>query len=363
MHEHERIGKFLPLMKSLYASARNTLGFKPHVKIVILSDEQNMNNPLGKTAHYSPADHKIGLYTQGRHIKDVLRSFAHELVHHSQNCRGEFDGGAPTVKGYAQNDDHLREMEREAYEQGNLIFRDWEDNLKEKGARPLFTSTVKYVPSPTSDVVGGGMLEEKKMKKKVNESHLRNIIRGVIQEMFNEDLNEDANLPGLDNAEANEAAEEEAEKAGGQVGAVYKGVSEGKKLPSAHAGTQKGDFRKTGPADVPAYEDDKEAVTEDSGEKEAWHDWKNEHADDDHIEQIKHHLRALEDDRDYEEHEAKYDHDKYEDEGYDRHDESIEGEKEVNESYFPNTQDIRSKARKQTYEGLISRWGYVKKEK
>ena len=85
--------------------------------------------------------------------------------------------------------------------------------------------------------------------------------------------------------------------------------------------------------------------------------------DSDHIEQIKHHLRALEDDRDYEEHEAKYDHDKYEDEGYDRHDESIEGEKEVNESYFPNTQDIRYKARKQTYEGLISRWGYVKKEK
>ena len=56
-------------------------------------------------------------------------------------------------------------------------------------------------------------------------------------------------------------------------------------------------------------------VTEDTGEDEAWHQWKNEHADDDHIKEIEHHLRALKGDRDYEEHGAEYDHDKYEDEG------------------------------------------------
>jgi len=59
------------------------------------------------------------------------------------------------------------------------------------------------------------------------------------------------------------------------------------------------------------------AVTEDSGEDEAWHQWKNEHADDDHIKEIEHHLKALRDDRDYEEHGAEHDHDKYEDEGMD----------------------------------------------
>ena len=56
-------------------------------------------------------------------------------------------------------------------------------------------------------------------------------------------------------------------------------------------------------------------LREDSGEDEAWHEWKNEHADDDHIKEIEHHLRALKDDRDYERHGAEYDHDKYEDEG------------------------------------------------
>ena len=33
-------------------------------------------------------------------------------------------------QGYAQNDDHLRNMEREAYEKGNMCFRDWEDGIK-----------------------------------------------------------------------------------------------------------------------------------------------------------------------------------------------------------------------------------------
>lgn len=62
-------------------------------------------------------------------------------------------------------------------------------------------------------------------------------------------------------------------------------------------------------------------LEEDSGADEAWHDWKNEHADDDHIREIEHHLRALKDDRDHDRHGAEYDHDKYEDEGYDHRDE------------------------------------------
>ena len=55
---------------------------------------------------------------------------------------------------------------------------------------------------------------------------------------------------------------------------------------------------------------------EDSGADEAWNQWKNEHADDDHIKEMEHHLRALKEDRDYERHGAEYDHDKDEDEDY-----------------------------------------------
>ena len=62
-------------------------------------------------------------------------------------------------------------------------------------------------------------------------------------------------------------------------------------------------------------EEETVTMAEDSGEDEAWHQWKNEHADDDHIKEIEHHLKALRGDRDYEEHGAEEDHDKYEDEG------------------------------------------------
>jgi hypothetical protein len=62
-----------------------------------------------------------------------MRSVAHEVVHHAQNCRGEFDNAFNVgEEGYAQSDNHLRNMEKEAYLLGNMLFRDWEDNLKKQ---------------------------------------------------------------------------------------------------------------------------------------------------------------------------------------------------------------------------------------
>jgi len=116
--------KFLPF-------AQQRMGFKVVPHIHFENDEANAQNPLGKTAYYEPARSSITIYTVGRHPKDIMRSISHELVHHAQNGRGEF-ANSMTVgeQGYAQNDDHLREMEREAYEKGNLCFRDWEDSIK-----------------------------------------------------------------------------------------------------------------------------------------------------------------------------------------------------------------------------------------
>ena len=85
---------------------------------------------LGKTAYYDPEAMEVALYVDGRHPKDVMRSLSHELVHHAQNCRGDFTSADSTSPGYAQEDPHLRKMEREAYTKGNLIFRDFEDLIK-----------------------------------------------------------------------------------------------------------------------------------------------------------------------------------------------------------------------------------------
>jgi len=116
------IDKFLPF-------AQKRLGFSKPPRLFIRSDNKNAKNPLGKTAFYNAEEYSITLYVVNRHPKDVLRSLSHELVHHTQNCRGDL-ADISTSPGYAQSDDHMRDMEREAYEVGNMCFRDWEDGIK-----------------------------------------------------------------------------------------------------------------------------------------------------------------------------------------------------------------------------------------
>jgi hypothetical protein len=105
----------------------------PMPKVVISSDSAYQTDPFGKTAYYNPHTKTVVLYTAGRHIKDVLRSFAHELIHHSQNITGMFDpSNIPSLNNprYAQEDPHLRMMEEDAYLRGKMSFRAWEDQYK-----------------------------------------------------------------------------------------------------------------------------------------------------------------------------------------------------------------------------------------
>ena len=107
------------------------LGFDKPVSIIFKSYGSNAAKILGKTAYYDPENLKIVLYVDDRHPKDILRSLSHELVHHAQNCRGEFDHGVELGDGYAQNDSHMRKQEAEAYLLGNgFLFRDYEDAIK-----------------------------------------------------------------------------------------------------------------------------------------------------------------------------------------------------------------------------------------
>ena len=62
--------------------------------------------------------------------KAAQEKFAHELIHHVQNLRGDLEMGDASSATYAQDDEHMRDMEKEAYLKGNLLFRDWEDFYK-----------------------------------------------------------------------------------------------------------------------------------------------------------------------------------------------------------------------------------------
>ena len=126
----EDLDSIQELLKSFLPFAKKRMGFNRPPTIFFQSDQANAQKLLGKTAQYEPATMNITLYITGRHPKDVLRSLSHELVHHGQNCRGEFGSVPDTAPGYAQKDNHLRGMEEEAYKVGNLCFRDWEDGVK-----------------------------------------------------------------------------------------------------------------------------------------------------------------------------------------------------------------------------------------
>ena len=119
-----------PLITQFVPFAKKRMGFHKPPRIFLRDDPQNAQDPLGKTAYYDPQQMSVTLYVSGRHPKDIMRSLSHELIHHTQNCNGQFDNSLEVGEGYAQNDSHLREMERQAYEQGNLCFRDWEDSIK-----------------------------------------------------------------------------------------------------------------------------------------------------------------------------------------------------------------------------------------
>jgi len=115
---------------NLCGFAQERLGFQQSPSVVFDGDNDNANKVLAKTGYYDPNTMEIHVFITGRHPKDILRSIAHELIHHDQNDKGILDKGGYTGQGYAQKNPHLRKMELQANDP--MLFRDWEDSLKEK---------------------------------------------------------------------------------------------------------------------------------------------------------------------------------------------------------------------------------------
>ena len=122
--------KFKQALMGIYKDGCKKFNIRTTPKVILRKDAENGALTLGRTAYYDPNDLTIVLYTSNRHPKDILRSFAHELIHHVQNERGDLHLGDASDPQYAQNNEHLRKMEKEAYLQGNLLMRDFEDNFK-----------------------------------------------------------------------------------------------------------------------------------------------------------------------------------------------------------------------------------------
>ena len=103
----------------------NEIGFEvnPMPKI-ILNDEPNAEDDLFiKTGYYDPNSEELVLFIDGRHIKDILRTFCHEMVHRNQHLRDAkaFENSVSALP--LAEDPVLKKIEGEAFLQGNYLFR------------------------------------------------------------------------------------------------------------------------------------------------------------------------------------------------------------------------------------------------
>ena len=121
---------FKGALKELYLDSKEKYDIQKAPKLILRQDQNNAKKLFGRTAYYTPSTQTIVLFITNRHPKDILRSYCHEMIHHVQNERGDLKLGDASSPTYAQDDDHMRKMEMEAYLKGNLLLRDFEDNFK-----------------------------------------------------------------------------------------------------------------------------------------------------------------------------------------------------------------------------------------
>ena len=128
-NEDQKIGfDYTPYMASILEyMVDEGMKITPLPEVKIRKDITESSNFFGKTAYYDPTNKEVVLYVEGRHPKDVMRSFVHEMIHHKQNLEGRL-GNIGTTN--TNEDDHLLEIEKEAYLEGNITFRNWEDSIK-----------------------------------------------------------------------------------------------------------------------------------------------------------------------------------------------------------------------------------------
>ena len=119
-----------PHVQGMYDYFDQKIGFQKPPVMVFDSDPSNQSKVLGKTAYYDPQALEVHVFVDGRHPKDMLRSIAHELIHHQQNLEGRLNVGGYMGEGYYLKNEEMKKLEQEAMLEGNALMREYEDNLK-----------------------------------------------------------------------------------------------------------------------------------------------------------------------------------------------------------------------------------------
>ena len=94
-HKEEQLTEFVKFVKG-------ELGLKKTPTIKLL----NGRNDLKTTAHYNYSEPEkiIKVNAKNRHLVDVMRSIAHEMVHHKQYEDGRLDVRPPDIGGEIEDE-------------------------------------------------------------------------------------------------------------------------------------------------------------------------------------------------------------------------------------------------------------------
>lgn len=102
------------ILKSFLQFAKEHIGLEqlPKINFVQGSERSVKHHSFG-----GYGNHEINISVSNRHIMDVCRTLAHELVHYKQDLNNELDGPDPGATGSPQ--------ENEANAQAAVIMRNW----------------------------------------------------------------------------------------------------------------------------------------------------------------------------------------------------------------------------------------------
>ena len=76
---------FSDYINEIHEFYRNSgIQIDPVPRLVLNNDEAGEFDPLIPTGNYNYSNNTITLYINGRHLKDILRTYCHELIHRNQ---------------------------------------------------------------------------------------------------------------------------------------------------------------------------------------------------------------------------------------------------------------------------------------
>lgn len=128
------IDDFSDFAQKLIGKRKNHKIEMPFVEVVEDGGEDD-HTILQSTGAFSPEENKIYVFTNGREIADILRSFAHELVHAYQKQIGkisEKDMEEFSEADSVESSEKLWDVEEEANGLGGMLFRAYRDYVKNK---------------------------------------------------------------------------------------------------------------------------------------------------------------------------------------------------------------------------------------